>query len=102
MNLRDAVSSRVHRAVAGRGLDDAVDCALDRVVAPPGEKIARVDHASVFNRGRVDEGTRRTLNLQSTSGKRSQRAHMEWSEGCQIAIPRMARRYQTCWWISYS
>lgn len=70
MDSRDAVSCRVDRAVGSRRLHDPVDSALDRVVAPPGEKIAGVDDTGVLDRDSVNEGTRRTLDLKPTPVRR--------------------------------
>ena len=67
--VRDAVSGRVDFAlVRARRLDHTMNGRLDRVVAPPCQKITGVNHHSVFDRRGVHEGSCRALHLEAASG----------------------------------
>jgi hypothetical protein len=66
------VSYRVPRRMLitsglGRGLDDAVDGALDAVIGPACKQVSRIDHNRILDGRCVDESTIRRLDLQASA-----------------------------------
>jgi len=61
---RDTVPRRILDALLARRLDDAVDGALDGVVAPAGEQIASIDDHGALDGSGVDELACRALDLE--------------------------------------
>ncbi len=66
-HVRDAISSGIDGTVARRRLDDAVDCALNVVVAPSCEQVSRIDNAGILDGRGIDKCAGWTLHLQATS-----------------------------------
>jgi len=84
--VRHAVPRRVHVRVVvllrpARGLDDAVAGALDNVVRPAGEQVARVDDDGVGDGDRVDEGPPRAADLQAAA-----RVLKQQRQGAVVAV----------------